>query len=67
MFSGADEDAEQPMGGALADDRSAYRSKYVEGTGWWKRPFATGWPGWVLPNPRDPPLESRMESRKNIF
>ena len=33
--------------GALATDRASLRSRYTKGSGWWKRPFAEGWPGWV--------------------
>jgi hypothetical protein len=46
VFAGADGKSEQPDGQALKADRASVRSTFEEGTGWWKLPFATGWPGW---------------------
>jgi hypothetical protein len=44
---GIDEESEVLPAGALATERASYRSMYAKGTGWWKRSFAEGWPGWV--------------------
>jgi hypothetical protein len=46
-FVGVDGDSEVLPSGALATARASFRSKYANGTGWWKRSFAEGWPGWV--------------------
>jgi hypothetical protein len=46
-FVGVDGESEVLPSGALATKRASYRSMYALGTGWWKRSFAEGWPGWV--------------------
>jgi hypothetical protein len=53
VFVGDDDASEVPAGGALNTPRAVDRrgtvapGAPVEGTGWWKLPFATGWPGWI--------------------
>jgi hypothetical protein len=46
IFEGADP-ASIDMDNNNRRKRASQRSRYEPGTGWWKRPFTTGWPGWV--------------------
>merc|ERR1719281_1496144 len=46
VFEGVDDSSEVLPEGALAETRASFRSLYVEGRGWWKRPLSYGWPGW---------------------
>ncbi|MAD24941.1 MAG: hypothetical protein CMO44_12300, partial [Verrucomicrobiales bacterium] len=45
-FDGADAASVVAEGKALATARATLRGQYTKGSGWWKRNFATGWPGW---------------------
>merc|ERR1719460_836204 len=47
VFEGTDPDGQVTPQGALSTSRATYRPRYESGSGWWKRPFARGWPGWV--------------------
>merc|ERR1719199_120954 len=50
-FSGTDALSSPDMAEVLMEPRAAMRSQYVGGSGWWKLPFSTGWPGWWTGTP----------------
>jgi len=50
-FKGTDALSMPDAAEVLMEPRAAMRSQYVGGSGWWKLPFSTGWPGWWTGTP----------------
>jgi hypothetical protein len=50
-FTGSDPLSDPDAAEVLSEPRAAMRSQYEKGTGWWKLPFADGWPGWWTGTP----------------
>jgi hypothetical protein len=57
VFEGDDAASELLPSGALGTARAAKRSLFTSGSGWWKRKFARGWPGWVTGETGPLPVE----------